>query len=99
MVPTHLLSDFAEVCGIHAGDGWMSSYNNEVGYGTAVYEKDYFVFVLNLYSKIFPMQYIRLLWRNALELRFQSRASQKMLMDVGFPRGPKLDGLFIPAFV
>ncbi len=42
----------AEICGIHAGDGWLSSYNNEVGYGTSIKEGSYFNYVFSIASRI-----------------------------------------------
>jgi len=99
MVPDEQLADFAEVCGIHAGDGWMGSYNNEIGYGTNPKEEQYFQDVLKLYKRIFKFERCRILRRLAVELRFQSKEGQKLLMSVGFPRGRKLDSLRVPQFV
>lgn len=99
MVPNELLSDFAEVCGIHAGDGWMSSYTNEIGYGTNPKEEQYFQDVLQLYKRIFGFERHRILRRLAVELRFQSEEGQALLQSVGFARGKKLDALRVPAFV
>ncbi len=90
---------FAEVCGIHAGDGWMSKYNYEVGYGTAIYEVPYFIYVVKLYQQFFDMKFTRILWRKCVELRIQSKKSQQILQDAGFPRGKKLDNLHIPDFI
>ncbi|MBI4144912.1 hypothetical protein HY493_01760 [Candidatus Woesearchaeota archaeon] len=91
---------FAELCGIHAGDGWISSYNYEIGYGTATYEAPYFLYVMNLYQECLPLkENIRILWRRAIELRIQSKECQQILQEAGFPRGSKLDHLRIPAFV
>lgn len=99
MVPDEQLADFAEVCGIHAGDGWMGSYNNEIGYGTNPKEEQYFQEVRRLYQTIFSPDKMRILRRLAVEFRFNSREGQKLLMSVGFPRGRKLDSLRVPQFV
>jgi hypothetical protein len=93
MVPETLLPDFAEVCGIHAGDGWMSSYTNEIGYGTNLKEEQYFQDVLRLYKHIFGFVHCRILRRLAVELRFQSKEGQALLQSVGFVRGKKLGAL------
>ena len=94
---------FAEICGIHAGDGWLGSCNNEVGYGTSIKEKQYFNYVFKLYSRIFNFNIFRILERpgrnNTLELRIASKGIQKIFMNVGFPRGPKIDKLKVPGFV
>lgn len=101
MVPKHLMSDFAEVCGIHSGDGWMGggSYNYEIGYGTSPKEEQYFQEVLSLYKRIFSPQKVRILRRLAIEFRFSSREGQNILREAGFPRGKKLDNLRVPDFV
>lgn len=99
MVPDTLLADFAEVCGIHAGDGWMSFYNNEIGYETSPKEEQYFNEVLALYKKIFKPEKVRILRRLAIEFRFNSRVGKELLMCTGFPRGPKLDALRTPSFI
>lgn len=99
MVPVELMPDFAEVCGIHAGDGWMSSYTNEIGYGTSPKEEQYFQEVLQLYSKIFSPKHVRILRRLAVEFRFCSKEGQALLQRVGFPKGRKLDNLHIPDFI
>ena len=94
--------DFAEVCGIHAGDGWMSSYNYEVGFGTALTEKEYFHNVCALYQRVFHYGHHRIIARpkgNIIELRIPSKEIQHLLMGSGFVRGPKLDALSVPAFV
>lgn len=99
MVSDELKSDFAEICGIHAGDGWLSSYTNEVGYGTSPKEEQYFQEVLRLYRKVFGIDKVRILRRLAVEFRFQSKSTQEELMQVGFPRGRKLDKLHTPDFI
>ncbi len=99
MIAEELKSDFAEICGIHAGDGWMSSYTNEVGYGTSPKEESYFNEVLRLYRKVFGIEKVRILRRLAIEFRFQSKDVQKNFMSVGFVRGRKLDTLHTPAFI
>ncbi len=91
--------EFAELCGIHAGDGWMSSLTYEIGYGTSPEEEAYFWEVYNLYLHIFCPQHVRVLRRLALEFRFQSKKAQYILMAVGFPRGKKLDKLHVPQFI
>ncbi|MFH1420427.1 MAG: LAGLIDADG family homing endonuclease [Candidatus Aenigmatarchaeota archaeon] len=102
-ISDELMSDFAEICGIHAGDGWMSSYNYEVGYGTSKIERQYFDYVNGLYSKVFNFKRFRILERlgkfNTIELRIASRNIQNILLSVGFHRGPKLDKLRIPDFI
>lgn len=93
----------AEICGIHAGDGWLSSYNNEVGYGTSIKEEHYFNFVINLYRTAFDFSIFRILRRpgrnNTIELRIQSKEIQNQFISWGFPRGPKLENLKIPDFI
>ncbi len=91
--------EFAEICGIHAGDGWMSSTTNEVGYGTSPKEEPYFQEVLSLYEKHFDMKHLRILRRLAVEFRFQSKIAQSLLIKEGFVRGKKLDHLKVPKFV
>jgi hypothetical protein len=91
--------EFAEICGIHAGDGWMSSSTNEVGYGTSPKEEAYFQEVLSLYKNHFDMKYLRILKRLAVEFRFQSKTAQSLLIEAGFVRGKKLDKLQVPPFV
>lgn len=102
-VPAELKSDFSELCGIHAGDGWLSSYNNEVGYGTSIKEIKYFRYVRNLYSKIFNFDIFRIVKRgfpyNSIELRIASRKIQNTLLLVGFTRGPKSDKIAVPKFI
>ena len=87
--------DLAEICGIHAGDGWMGSQfqNYEVGYGTSKKETDYFDYVCNLYNKVFSFKCdckYRIIKRdmpyNCIELRIASKKSQNTLMKLGFPR-------------
>jgi len=99
MIDNKLKSDFAEICGIHAGDGWLSSYTYEVGYGTSPKEEQYFQEVLRLYHKVFRIDKVRILRRLAVEFRFQSKATQEILMSAGFPRGRKLDKLHTPDFI
>lgn len=99
MVPNGLLLDFAEVCGIHAGDGWISAYTNEIGYGTNPKEEQYFQEVFQLYKRIFGFEHHRILRRLAVELRFQSKEGQALLQSVGFVRGKKLDALHAPIFI
>lgn len=96
MISDELKSDFAEICGIHAGDGWLSSYTYEVGYGTSPKEEQYFQEVLGLYRKVFGIDKVRILRRLAVEFRFQSKSTQEILMSAGFPRGRKLDKLHTP---
>ncbi len=102
-VPKPLKVDFAELCGIHAGDGWMSSYGNEVGYGTSIKEIKYFKYVRNLYSKLFNFDIFRIVKRgypyNSIELRIASKNMQNTLLLAGFPRGPKLNKLTVPKFI
>ncbi len=96
------LEDFAEICGIHAGDGWMSSYNYEVGFGTAGTEVRYFWRVFLLYERFFHVGHHRIVERpknNIVEFRIPSKRIQKKLLEVGFVRGPKLDDLRVPQFV
>lgn len=96
------LLDFAEICGIHAGDGWLSSYNNEVGFGTSINEEAYFNYVYHLYSKTFTIKIYRILKRpenGTIELRVQSKEIQSLLVNSGFKRGPKIDSLSIPKFI
>ncbi len=99
MISDELKSDFAEICGIHAGDGWLSSYTYEVGYGTSPKEEQYFQEVLRLYRKVFGIDKVRILRRLAVEFRFQSKSTQEILMSAGFPRGRKLDKLRTPEFI
>lgn len=99
MLPEKQMTDFAEVCGIHAGDGWLGSYNYEVGYGTSPKEEQYFQEVLALYKQVFCIERVRILRRLAVEFRLSSRQIQEEFMRVGFPRGPKLDNLRVPSFV
>lgn len=99
MLPEEQMADFAEVCGIHAGDGWMSSYTYEIGYGTNPKEEQYFQEVLQLYKKIFALQRVRILRRLAVEFRFCSKQGQLLLQKVGFVRGRKLDALQAPSFI
>lgn len=77
----------------------MSSYTNEIGYGTNPKEEQYFQDVLRLYKRIFGFEHHRILRRLAVELRFQSKEGQALLQSVGFVRGKKLDALRVPAFV
>ncbi len=92
-------AELAEICGIHAGDGWMASTTNEVGYGTSPKEESYFQEVLTLYKRHFDMKFLRILKRLAIEFRFQSKETQNELMELGFVRGKKLDRLAAPKFV
>lgn len=96
---TELDIEFAEICGIHAGDGWMSSTTNEIGYGTSPKELQYFNDVLSLYKKKFNPLKVRLLNRNAIEFRFQSKEVQELFQSVGFSRGKKLSTLKTPDFI
>ena len=93
----------AELCGIHAGDGWLSSYNNEVGYGTSIQEEQYFNYVYNLYKIAFDFSIFRILRRpgrnNTIELRIQSKYIQNRFISWGFPRGPKIGKLKVPGFI
>lgn len=93
----------AEICGIHAGDGWLSSYNNEVGYGTSLQERQYFDYVFNLYRETFDLFCYRILERdkryNTIELRIQSKNLQQQFRSWGFPRGPKNLKLIVPPFI
>jgi len=91
MINKELKLVFSEICGIHAGDGWLSSLTNEVGFGTALKEEQYFNEVKNLYSRIFDMHYLRVLRRKALEFRFQSKEAQQILLSAGFPKGKKIE--------
>lgn len=90
----------AEICGIHAGDGWLSSRDNEIGYATSIHEKQYFDYVYRLYSKMFNFKKCMILKTyNIVKFRITSKIIQKILMDIGFPRGPKIDKLRCPNFV
>ncbi|MBS3124738.1 LAGLIDADG family homing endonuclease [Candidatus Woesearchaeota archaeon] len=89
----------ADVCGIHAGDGWMASTTNEVGYGTSPKEEQYFQEVLQLYSKLFKLTHLRILRRKAVEFRFQSKEVQQQLIRLGFSRVKKLESLHTPKFI
>lgn len=94
--------EFAEICGIHAGDGWLSSSINEIGFGTSNKEKQYFEYVKTLYSEFFKISIPRVLNRskyNLLEFRIQSKKIQSCFLDAGFVRGPKLDSLRVPEFI
>lgn len=101
MIPRNTI--LAEICGIHAGDGWLSSYNNEVGYGTSINEKQYFDYVFDLYKRVSNFSIFRILERpgrnNTIELRIQSKEVQKQFISWGFPRGTKIEKLTIPNFI
>ena len=105
-IPPEKLPDFAEICGIHAGDGWMSSYNTEVGYGTSVKEEQYFDHVFGLYDDVLDFdgtyQY-RIVKRigkyNCVELRIASKEIQEFFQSVGFPRGSKCSTVVVPDFI
>lgn len=95
--------DLAELCGIHAGDGWLGSGTYEVGYGTSIKEEAYFQRVFNLYDKVFDFKRnakYRILRRgapyNSIELRIASKQIQNFLIKLGFPKGEKLRKLRIP---
>lgn len=63
----------------------------------------YFKYVHNLYSRLFYFEIFRIVKRgdpyNSIELRIASKSIQKVLISVGFPRGPKLGKLSVPKFV
>lgn len=77
----------------------MSASTAEVGYGTARYEENYFEYVKRLYLRFFKPKKFRVLRRLAIELRFQSNEAQQILMDIGFKKGRKIEGLRAPVFV
>jgi len=92
--------EFAEICGIHAGDGWLSSRDNEIGYATSVHEEQYFNYVYDLYSKMFKFKKCLILkTHNIVKFRIFSKNIQKIFMSVGFPKGPKIDNLRCPDFI
>lgn len=102
-IQNKLKEEFAELCGIHAGDGWLASKPNEVGYGTSINEKQYFNYVFKLYSKIFDFHIFRIVKRgkpyNTIEVRIACKNTYNLLINTGFPQGPKLDKLRIPKFI
>jgi len=103
LTPNSLKEDFAEICGIHAGDGWLDSRGKEVGYGTSIKERPYFDYVFKLYSKLFDFDVYRILERpgryNTIELRIASKNIHSTLKSIGFPKGPKINKLRTPSFI
>lgn len=94
------IEKFAEICGIHAGDGWLSSKSSEVGYATSIYEEQYFDYVYGLYSEVLMLERDRVTKEsNIKKLRFYSKRIQAIFINAGFPKGPKTYNLKTPNFV
>ena len=90
----------AEICGIHAGDGWLSSRDNEVGYATSIHEEQYFDYVYSLYSEVLGMEGSRVTKEpNVKKLRLNSKRVANIFMSFGFPKGPKTYTVSTPDFV
>ena len=94
------MEKIAEICGIHAGDGWLSSRDNEVGYATSIHEEQYFDYVYGLYSEILGMEGCRITKEpNIKKLRLNSKRVTDILKSFGFPKGPKTYTVSTPDFV
>lgn len=93
------MEKFAEICGIHAGDGWLSSRDPEVGYATSINEEQYFDYVHGLYSEVLEIESTVTKEPNIKKFRLYSKRVQAIFMSAGFPKGPKTYIVKTPDFV
>jgi hypothetical protein len=86
--------DLAEICGIHAGDGYMrlrEKNNGEVSISGNFEEKDYYDnYIIPLFNKVFNLNIKgRYFSRNSYGLVSYGRDVREALISLGFPLGKK----------
>lgn len=96
--------EFAEICGIHAGDGYLrgKDHRNELDISGNLEEKEYYENNLSaLFRKVFDIEIIckHFPSRNTYGFVVRDKNIVEILHDAGFPYGNKSTIVKIPEFV
>lgn len=96
--------ELAEVCGIHAGDGYLrnKNYNRELDVSGSLEERVYYdEHVIPLFSKVFGVKIRRRIFPSRGTYGFVMRGSEvvEKMNEIGFPYGKKTMGVRVPVFV
>ena len=96
--------DFAEVCGIHAGDGYLRNdgKRREIDVSGSFEEKEFYdQKVIPLFSKVFNLQLTGRYFpaRGTYGFVIRDRNAVEMLHNAGFPYGKKTTSVEIPGFI
>jgi hypothetical protein len=96
--------ELAEVCGIHAGDGYLrnKNYNRELDISGSFEEQDYYdKGVIPLFSRVFGIKVIgrAFLSRRTYGFVIRDKTVVESMHEIGFPYGSKSLSVRAPKFV
>lgn len=96
--------DLAEICGIHAGDGYLRNqgHHRELDISGNVEEKEYYdSHVVPLFERFFGLRIVARFFpgRNTYGFVVRDKAVIEFMHSMGFPYGEKSKTVRIPSFI
>lgn len=89
----------AEIIGVLNGDGHISNFKYEVCVAGNRLEKDYFNYLKKLFQSKLNLKFRIFNVTSGLKMRCYSKSLSQFFIDIGLPKGNKLNKLKIPLFI